>query len=202
MRTKVLILGLLCFFIFAHCNSPADPEIKKVLNPEPPDPIEPTPVIVRVKEYLFKMTIDFTDVLFPFPPPDYSYWEGYVHIYSSTLLTQLSSVYYRGAGIIEKEWTVVPAGGEESDAWQTTVDEIHTIKARYWNGRIPPEWQEKIRWRFQVNIRLSDSDSEFETTIWVGENEGNDTGFFDGWYATTPEWYDWQKITLFTFQIH
>lgn len=33
MRTKVLILGLICLFVFAYCNSPADPEIEKVLNP-------------------------------------------------------------------------------------------------------------------------------------------------------------------------
>lgn len=33
MRVKVLILGLICFFIFAYCNSPADPEIEKTLNP-------------------------------------------------------------------------------------------------------------------------------------------------------------------------
>ena len=33
MRVKILALGLICFFIFAYCNSPADPEIEKTLNP-------------------------------------------------------------------------------------------------------------------------------------------------------------------------
>ncbi|MBA7496914.1 hypothetical protein ES702_07523 [subsurface metagenome] len=33
MKTKILVLGLICLFVFAHCNSPADPEIEKVLNP-------------------------------------------------------------------------------------------------------------------------------------------------------------------------
>lgn len=32
---KLGVLGLICLFIFAYCNSPADPEIKKALNPEP-----------------------------------------------------------------------------------------------------------------------------------------------------------------------
>lgn len=32
MRTKVLILGLICLLIFAFCNSPADPEIEKALK--------------------------------------------------------------------------------------------------------------------------------------------------------------------------
>lgn len=32
MRIKILILGLICFFIFAYCTSPADPKIKKALN--------------------------------------------------------------------------------------------------------------------------------------------------------------------------
>ena len=35
MKAKILILGLICLFIFAYCNSPADPEIKKALNPGP-----------------------------------------------------------------------------------------------------------------------------------------------------------------------
>jgi len=34
MKTKILTLGLICFFIFAYCKSPADPEIKKTLNPK------------------------------------------------------------------------------------------------------------------------------------------------------------------------
>ncbi len=190
MRTKVLTLGLICLLFILSC----DKEIKNPYSPEPPDPV---PVIVGIKEYRFKMTIDFTDVLFPFPPPDYRYWEGYVHIYSYAMNSQISSLYYRGAGIIEKEWTVLPEAGDE---WQMEADEIYKIEARYWNGTIPPEWQEKIRWRFQVDIELSDP--EFEITIWAGDNEGNDTGFFEEWYATTPEWYSWQKITLFTFKIH
>jgi len=32
MKAKILTLGLICFFIFAYCNSPADPEIEKALN--------------------------------------------------------------------------------------------------------------------------------------------------------------------------
>lgn len=36
MRTKILTLGLICFFIFTYCNSPADPEIEKALNPGNP----------------------------------------------------------------------------------------------------------------------------------------------------------------------
>jgi len=36
MKAKVLTLGLICFFIFASCTSPADPEIKKALNPGNP----------------------------------------------------------------------------------------------------------------------------------------------------------------------
>lgn len=32
MRTKILILGLICFFIFTYCKSPADPEIEKILD--------------------------------------------------------------------------------------------------------------------------------------------------------------------------
>jgi len=36
MRAKIFILGLICIFLFAYCNSPADPEIKKVLNPGNP----------------------------------------------------------------------------------------------------------------------------------------------------------------------
>lgn len=36
MRIKLLILGLICLFIFAYCNSPADPEIEKTLNPGNP----------------------------------------------------------------------------------------------------------------------------------------------------------------------
>jgi len=36
MRTKVLILGLICLLVFAYCNSPADPEIEKALNPGNP----------------------------------------------------------------------------------------------------------------------------------------------------------------------
>jgi len=33
MRTKILILGLICLFVFTYCDSPADPEIEKALNP-------------------------------------------------------------------------------------------------------------------------------------------------------------------------
>ena len=192
MKAKILTLGLVCLFIFLSC----DKEIKNPYSPSPPEPPDSTAIIVGIKEYRFKMTIDFTDVLFPFPPPDYSYWEGYVHIYRGDWPIQISSIYWRGAGIIEKEWTVFPEAGSE---WQAKIDEIHTIKARYFHGVMPPEWQEKIRWRFQVDIELSDP--QFQTTIWSGENEGNDTGYFEGWYATTPEWYSWQKITLFTFLI-
>lgn len=36
MKTKILTLGLFCLFIFAYCNSPADPEIEKTLNPGNP----------------------------------------------------------------------------------------------------------------------------------------------------------------------
>lgn len=32
MRVKILVLGLICFVIFAYCNSPADPEIEEVLK--------------------------------------------------------------------------------------------------------------------------------------------------------------------------
>jgi len=39
MRTKILILGLICLFVFVYCNSPADPEIKKVLSPENSNPV-------------------------------------------------------------------------------------------------------------------------------------------------------------------
>ena len=35
MRIKILTLALTCLFIFASCESPADPEIKKALNPDP-----------------------------------------------------------------------------------------------------------------------------------------------------------------------
>lgn len=38
MKTKILILALICFFVFAYCNSPANPEIEKALNPENPNP--------------------------------------------------------------------------------------------------------------------------------------------------------------------
>lgn len=38
MKTKILLLTFICFFIFAYCTSPADPEIEKVLNPENPGP--------------------------------------------------------------------------------------------------------------------------------------------------------------------
>lgn len=37
MRTRILILGLICLFIFAYCNSPADPDIEKALNPGNPN---------------------------------------------------------------------------------------------------------------------------------------------------------------------
>jgi len=33
MRTKILTLSLICLFVFAYCESPADPEIKSALNP-------------------------------------------------------------------------------------------------------------------------------------------------------------------------
>lgn len=36
MKAKILILSLICFFIFTYCNSPADPEIEKALNPGNP----------------------------------------------------------------------------------------------------------------------------------------------------------------------
>lgn len=38
MKAKILILGLVCLFVFAYCESPANPEIEKALNPEPSDP--------------------------------------------------------------------------------------------------------------------------------------------------------------------
>ena len=35
MKAKILALGLVCFFIFAHCNSPASPDIEEaVAKPE------------------------------------------------------------------------------------------------------------------------------------------------------------------------
>lgn len=34
MRTKVLTLGLICFFVFAYCNSPADPGIEETVKPK------------------------------------------------------------------------------------------------------------------------------------------------------------------------
>jgi len=36
MRTKILILSLICLSIFAYCTSPADPQIEKALNPGNP----------------------------------------------------------------------------------------------------------------------------------------------------------------------
>lgn len=54
MKTKILILGLMCLFIFAYCNSPADPEIEKALNPGNPGNPGPTeddpPVILYFYE--------------------------------------------------------------------------------------------------------------------------------------------------------
>ncbi len=35
MRTKILALGLVCFFIFTHCNSPASPDIEEAIKPIP-----------------------------------------------------------------------------------------------------------------------------------------------------------------------
>lgn len=43
MRIKILVLGLICLFAFAYCNSPADPEIEKALNPPDSDLDEPLP---------------------------------------------------------------------------------------------------------------------------------------------------------------
>lgn len=37
MKIKILILGLICLFVFAYCESPADPQIEKALNPSNPD---------------------------------------------------------------------------------------------------------------------------------------------------------------------
>lgn len=37
MRTKILTLALICLFVFASCNSPADPEIEKALTQNPDD---------------------------------------------------------------------------------------------------------------------------------------------------------------------
>lgn len=34
---KILFLIFICFFVFTYCESPADPEIKKALNPGPVD---------------------------------------------------------------------------------------------------------------------------------------------------------------------
>jgi len=39
MRAKVLNLSLICLFVFAYCESPADPEIKSALNPENSNPV-------------------------------------------------------------------------------------------------------------------------------------------------------------------
>ncbi|NQT79218.1 MAG: hypothetical protein HQ555_02345 [Candidatus Aminicenantes bacterium] len=34
MRAKILLLGLICLFIFSFCKSPADPEIEEIIKPK------------------------------------------------------------------------------------------------------------------------------------------------------------------------
>lgn len=53
MKAKILILGLVCLFVFTYCESPASPE--KALNPEPPDP---TPDISYSYEFELSVSYD------------------------------------------------------------------------------------------------------------------------------------------------
>lgn len=51
MKTKILTLGLICFFIFAYCTSPADLEIKNILNPgNPGNPNNPGVLLQAILE--------------------------------------------------------------------------------------------------------------------------------------------------------
>jgi len=64
MKTKILILSLICLFIFAYCTSPADPQIEKALNPgNPGNPgitetsgDDPPVILYFYEEHLFGAT--------------------------------------------------------------------------------------------------------------------------------------------------
>lgn len=64
MKAKILTLGLICFFIFAYCTSPADPQIEKALNPgNPGNPgiietsgDDPPVILYFYEEHLFGAT--------------------------------------------------------------------------------------------------------------------------------------------------
>ena len=168
-------------------------EVKSPLTPAIDQP--PGQVLVGVKGYTFKISIDFTGVPFSFPPPDYLYYEGYVFITVDKWPLNTAETSYRGGGIFEKELSwFAPGGGE----WQMEANKTHSIDARYSNIELTPELQRGIRWRFQViEIKLNDSQYPgFKVKTYYDGKEGTDTGWFSRWEA------DYSFKTLFTFLIY
>jgi len=188
MRTKILILGLI-FLVLIACEK----DIKSPYSPIIPDP---EPVIVGIKEIKITLFVDFTDdSLIPFLNPIHFDHEVNVRIHKGNWPEPMIEEYIRGTGIITRE---LSKSFGTSPGWRVTTNEYHTITSRYSVSQIPPEEQEKIRWRFQISIELNDP--QYEVKVWVGEKEGSDTGWFDGWGATSGE--PWPPLrNLFTFLI-
>jgi len=190
MRVKIFILGLF-FLILIACE-------KGIKNPYSPElPVDP--VFVGVKEFTFRVSVDFADIPITPPNPDYPYWKVDVRIHMNDWPEPFGAILIEGIGIEDREWSA-------SRFWQFEEKKNQEIGATYHSSptahpaNVPLEWQESIRWRFQImDVKLDNP--QFKIRIFVGENETADTGWFDGWKAFTPDTEGSKIKTLFTFRI-
>lgn len=194
MRAKIFI-SVLIFLFLVSCKD-------EDVNPYSPGPPPTEPVTIGIKSFTFKVSVDFSDISIPFTNPSYPYWALDVRLHRDDwTLNYYGTVSIQGDGQIDKELLFSQSMG----VWQVQTNTTHKIGSRYHSsaglpGNVPPEWQEKIRWRFQiVNIELDDSQAIVK--IFSGENETTDTGWFDGWKAYVPTTEGSKIKTLFTFII-
>ena len=189
MRIKILALGLVCLVFILSCK-------KGIENPYSPELPEES-VHVDIKSFTFKVSVDFTDISIPFTNPNYPYWALDIRIYLNDASTSdsIGTTHIQGDGQIDTEWTIIPEG-----TYQLFSNVTHEIGARYFSsvgmiGNVPPEWQEAIRWRFQI------VDIELDSSEWIVEIETDDTGWFDGWKAWVGTTEGSEARTLLAFRI-
>lgn len=120
MRAKILTRSLICFFVFASCTSPADPEIEEALNPDPTTDvryscqIELTASVNTSANGTIRLSLDDSCRGFDFSPlPDnpsvsegaISYWQ-IMPPGTHTLTFWLSSCILEPSYPVPSSWTV------------------------------------------------------------------------------------------------
>lgn len=86
MKAKILILGLICLFIFAYCESPANPEIEKVLNSDSTDSVGLPQATLKIT------TIPEAPVFTFVPSPDWDETNAYSQSQFTLIVTETNGV--------------------------------------------------------------------------------------------------------------